>query len=195
MRLMQIINVRNIMKRNKIYKKILIFLISIICLLLTSCGFNCNKDEVNNIKSNLYSSLTLNFNYYYSMDLFTFDQIIDDFIKGEEKSFLLGEINIVSLYSPTYIDSIKVLQENFDKTIITDNLRDSISQLIETKNKHLEFLKKKLSKNDLDFFNTTKYQELSDLFKEININILEIQNEDEYIEMINKAITLMKEIS
>lgn len=192
---MQIINVRNIMKRNKIYKKILIFLISIICLLLTSCGFNCNKDEVNNIKSNLYSSLTLNFNYYYSMDLFTFDQIIDDFIKGEEKSFLLGEINIVSLYSPTYIDSIKVLQENFDKTIITDNLRDSISQLIETKNKHLEFLKKKLSKNDLDFFNTTKYQELSDLFKEININILEIQNEDEYIEMINKAITLMKEIS
>ena len=162
------------------------------------------KDDLNSsYESQLYASLESDFNYYYSMDLWSFEQIIKkictmDNDSVEDRYYLIGKIDSILDYSETYIYSTYTWQDSLTQRIISDDMYRVISSYTEIKREYLKSLKKFLEDStihiDDDFY--SKNLELSKSLRNLNTSIKNMNDrqEKEYISKINDTIQLIEDL-
>ncbi|GEM_PF-5265575 len=183
--------------RKKIHLVLLIILSSI--LVLSSCSTKIEKDNHTN---QLYATLASSFNYYYSMDLWSFTQVLeglnDTSANSENESiYLMGYIDHLLAYSPFYSHSTFTGQRNLEVKVIPEEINDPLGSFFAAENKFLKYVRLNLSENKnlfvLDDFNININELIADI-NSLNINVSELKDQiqiNEYCDQLNKVTELM----
>lgn len=173
----------------------IIFLSLILFIILTSCtGSQNDKIETDTKDSQLYASLSSYLNYYYSMDLFSYEDIVNGIIEDKDSDYILGRVDAVIKYSPVYLSLAWTAQKNMDEPVMSEDLFKAISNLDRARINHLTLIKHKILDGELNSLDLEKYKKLSKTLRGLNIDVTHLDNEKEYIENLNNCIDIISKL-
>ena len=88
------------------YKKSVSFILSFLMLFTIACS-NQNNSDISNADSQLYATITNNFNNYYSMDIWNFENITNEILELKTNTkittdYILGKVDLLLQQNNTY---------------------------------------------------------------------------------------------
>lgn len=181
----------------------------IIFTLLISSMISCSPAEINGLeevspyKYQLYGYLESSFKYYYSMDLWSYSEILknlnysDNELYKKDTSYVVGRIDTVLSYNESYLNMTYNGQESLSDEIISEDFRNAISSYIDAKRAHLEAIKEYIIENAIEDVEALSfdYSGLSEAVDSLNMHFSTINRlEEEYIESIYNTIDLIEEL-
>lgn len=190
--------------KKKIY--VIIFAIFIFNMIGCSPAEIGEIEEVSPYESQLYGSMQGYFKYYYSMDLWSYSEILknlnysdNDFLDSYKKdtSYVVGRIDAVLSYHENYLYMKNNGQDSLSSKIISEDLSGAISSYIDAKREHLETIKKYIIENEIEDVEDllVDYNELSESVDSLNTHLSTINKmEEKYIESIYNTIDLIEEL-
>ncbi len=177
-----------------------------ICLLVITLYSTqkMRKDDLNSsYESQLFASLESDFSHYYSMDLWSFEQIIEkmctmDSDSVEDRHYLIGKIDSILDYNETYIYSTYTWQDGLTQRIISDDMYREISYYTEIKREYLKSLRKILKDSTIHIDEDFRLEnlELSKSLRNLNTSIKNMNDRQEkaYISKINDTIQVIEDL-
>lgn len=185
-------------------KKTILIAVQILTLfLMCSCA---DTTEATNLQyeNQLYGSLESNFKYYYSMDLWSLEQIVIEASSitadsDEQYYHLDGKIDGILDYSPYYSNITTKGQEVLSEQIISGSLNIALGAFYEAKTNYLKTIDLDI-KNDRVLIKSEDFKQncsdLASILRYMNVDITQLDRNDmnEYINQMNSATELMGKI-
>lgn len=174
--------------KNRIIATSLIILMLIISILYISelkKDFYSKKEKY---ESQNYSSYLLNFDYYYSMDLFTYENLIKDIIydEGTISNKTLGKLDLMKMYSDIYLKVVHDGQESLENEVISEEEYQKLSEFLSVRAKHINYLYENFTNKKI-FYDKEKFLKLSKDLRDLNISIEDIDNNKEYLKKLENV--------
>lgn len=187
---------------------ITIILLLVLLINIAGCKSNINHiSETSSHENQLYASLFGYFNYYYSMDLWSYREVLGDLgsigngsdIDYErDVSYIIGKIDSILNYNEFYLPMTEKGQGSLEHKILSKDGYLAMSLYTEAKREHLQVIKEYIIANDIKDIDSLElnYVDLGRKLESLNTSIehLDQTMEDEYIQSINQTIELIEEL-